>query len=319
MKEALYISNSKASARRSKGAPKEKADLKSKASSAPVNTKEATHAKKEKDSPQDEWQIKSTKTATTQKSIGMQALYNEWMILCTGLCLCFLLLLTSGDKIKKFSESDGVAFISQYLKNSIDDGGDVAVFLGFKDESQEESVGESIADNVENGALDYDVPVFVYGEGLGAQEYIDKYNSIDYNQTGQVPVFGVISSEYAFRKNPFYNAYNGEDEYEFHSGIDIAAAEGTPILCYLDGKVEKTKLSASYGYYVSIDHGGGLKTLYAHASKLLCEEGDEVKRGDVIALVGSTGRATGPHLHFEVTSDGFTVNPKKYLGELYKE
>lgn len=312
MKEAIYISNSKASARKSKNTLKEKKYLENEASIDQMNIKKAPHPHIQESQSNN----KRSSSAIPQKKLGMQGLYNEWMILCASLCLCFLLLLTSGEKIKKISESDGVASISQYLKDCIDDDSDVAVFFGFSEKTnKDESVVEEKKDESEN----YDVPVFVYGEGLGTQEYIDKYNSINYNQTGQVPVFGVISSEYAFRKNPFYNTYNGEAEYEFHSGIDIAAAEGTPILCYLDGTVEKTMLSASYGYYVSVDHGGGLKTLYAHASKLLCEEGDEVRRGEVIALVGSTGRATGPHLHFEVISDGFTVNPKKYLGELYEE
>jgi len=315
MKEALYISNSKASARKSKGTARKITHQKAEDGNTygsfrddrqkycDNTEKKETEAKPPKKSPV---------LSTAKEGLGIQGLYNEWMVLCAGLCLCFLVLLTSGDKIKKISQSDGVAFISQYLMDSIDSGGDIAVFFGFENE-QEDVAAEEKTEQY------HDIPVFVYGEGLDDPEYIDKYNGINYTLSGQVPVFGVVSSEYAFRKNPFYNAYNGEDEYEFHSGVDIAAAEGTPILCYLDGTVEQTKLSASYGYYVCIDHGGGLKTLYAHASKLLCEEGDEVKRGDVIALVGSTGRATGPHLHFEVISDGFTVNPKKYLGELYEE
>ncbi len=287
MKNTVYFSNSPKGARKTKQAyQKQKAG------------REKSEIQKEK----------PENTSASQKQNGI---YNQWLLLCGGLCLSFLLLISSGDRIKSFSTSDGVEALSGYIKEKIEKNDSMAVFFGF-----EKTDGE----NIDTPAFSKnDIPVFEYGEGLKAEDYIEKYNNINYTKTGAVPVFGVISSEYSFRKNPFYEVYSNEPEYEFHSGIDIAADEGENILCYLDGTVEKTALSASYGYYVSVDHGNGLKTLYAHASEILCEKGDKVSKGEIIAKVGSTGRATGSHLHFEVTLDGSTKNPKEYLGELYEQ
>ncbi len=148
--------------------------------------------------------------------------------------------------------------------------------------------------------------------------FIGEHNLYAYLHSGQIPLpDGVISSDYSFRKNPFYSELGTESEYEFHRGIDIAASEGEKILCYLDGTVEQTGYSSSYGNYVIVLHDGGMKTLYAHAKQILCEEGDEVSRAQPIALVGSTGRSTGPHLHFEVIVDGEYTDPRPYLSELY--
>lgn len=103
-------------------------------------------------------------------------------------------------------------------------------------------------------------------------------------------------------------------KYKLHTGIDIGAAMGTDILAANSGKVIKAAYNAGgYGYYVMIDHGGGIVTLYAHSSKLLVSAGDIVVRGQTIAKVGSTGMSTGPHLHFEVRINGQYVNPLDYV------
>ena len=256
---------------------------------------------------------------------GVSRIYGEWIMLCAGLCLCFFLLLTSGESIRSISESDGVGAISSSLRSLISENDSMAVFFGIEDASETENTGDREIDghamtrqeSGENSAAEADAPTFSLTDGMDVAEYIEKYNTQSYKTSGVVPVMGKISSRYSFRKNPFFGVYaDEEDEYEFHSGIDIAADSGTEILCYLDGTVEKRALSADYGYYLCIDHGNGLKTLYAHASELFCHEGDKVKRGQVIGLVGDTGRATGPHLHFEVFEDGENVNPDKYLSAL---
>ena len=246
---------------------------------------------------------------TTQKRRA-DTYYNEWIFLCLSLCLCFFLLLVSGDTIKSVCESDSVNALSASLKSLIEKNEAVSVFFGFSEDEADEVISEQPTEDVS-------IPTFSYCEELDVKEYIDKYNNENYKKSGRMPVDdGVLSSGYSFRKNPFYLLYEGEDEYEFHCGVDIAADIGKEIYSYLDGRVEKCGLSASWGYYVTIDHGDGLKTTYAHASSLLCTEGQKVKKGDVIALVGDTGRTTGAHLHFEIYENGETKNPKDYLPSL---
>ncbi len=98
-----------------------------------------------------------------------------------------------------------------------------------------------------------------------------------------------------------------------HHGVDIADNTGTPIYAAEAGKIERSGWSSGYGYNVVINHGNGIKTLYGHASKLLVSKGDSVSRGQTIALVGSTGWSTGPHIHFEVRVNESRKNPLNYI------
>nr|WP_298932015.1 M23 family metallopeptidase [uncultured Erythrobacter sp.] len=100
-----------------------------------------------------------------------------------------------------------------------------------------------------------------------------------------------------------------------HKGVDLAAPTGTPIYATADGIIERADWFSSYGLYIAIDHGSDLETRYAHMSKLAVAAGDTVRKGDVIGYVGSTGRSTGPHLHYEVRVDGVAVNPIPYMVE----
>ena len=115
-----------------------------------------------------------------------------------------------------------------------------------------------------------------------------------------LPVAGTITSPQGYRTDPITG------EVSYHSGTDIAVPEGTPVLAAADGTVTIANAldswGGSYGYHVKLDHGGGLTTLYAHCSSICVTAGQQVKAGQVIAYVGHTGRATGPHLHFEVHS-----------------
>jgi murein DD-endopeptidase MepM/ murein hydrolase activator NlpD len=99
----------------------------------------------------------------------------------------------------------------------------------------------------------------------------------------------------------------------FHSGIDYAADYNVPIKAAESGKVIFAGVNGGYGNCVIIDHGGGISTLYAHCNKLLVKVGDIVVQGQQIALVGSTGLSTGPHLHFEVRVNGETTDPLNWL------
>lgn len=121
------------------------------------------------------------------------------------------------------------------------------------------------------------------------------------------PVPGLIGSGFGFRYDPF----NGRRA--LHNGLDFPASTGTPIRAAAGGVVRSAERHPQYGLLVELDHGNALMTRYAHASKLLVQAGDLVKRGQKIALVGSTGRSTGPHLHFEVLLDGVHQNPAKFL------
>ncbi len=119
---------------------------------------------------------------------------------------------------------------------------------------------------------------------------------------------GWISSYYGDRPDPFTGFT------EFHKGLDIAAPAGTRVEAVAAGLVTWAGPSSGYGNMVQIDHGNGLATRYCHNEKLLVSVGQLVRKGQVIALVGSTGRSTGPHLHFEVLKNGAEVNPLPYVG-----
>lgn len=119
-----------------------------------------------------------------------------------------------------------------------------------------------------------------------------------------LPVTGTITSRYA---------ESSSIRSSKHTGLDIAAPKGTEIKAVAKGTVIYAQRDGSYGNLVKIDHGNGVETWYAHTSKMLVTVGQEVKAGDVIALVGSTGNSTGPHLHLEIRINGEHVNPQKYL------
>ncbi|MEZ0316496.1 MAG: M23 family metallopeptidase, partial [Methylophilaceae bacterium] len=99
----------------------------------------------------------------------------------------------------------------------------------------------------------------------------------------------------------------------FHEGLDFTVEVGTPIHAAAGGIVMSAEQTPDYGKIVKIDHGSGLETRYAHASKLLVKAGERVEKGQLIAEVGNTGRSTGAHLHFEVRLNGAALDPRKYL------
>lgn len=121
------------------------------------------------------------------------------------------------------------------------------------------------------------------------------------------PVDGPVGSGFGFRIDPF----SGRPA--LHTGLDFPADAGTKILAAAGGVVVSAAMHPAYGNLVEVDHGNGLQTRYAHASKVLVKTGDLVKRGQLLALVGNSGRSTGPHLHFEVTVAGVPQNPARFL------
>lgn len=121
------------------------------------------------------------------------------------------------------------------------------------------------------------------------------------------PTKGWITSRFGYRKSPFTGRR------QFHAGLDFAARQGTPIIAPASGVVTFAANKGLMGKMLVINHGHGMVTRYGHIYKFLKEKGAKVKRGETIALVGNTGRSTGPHLHYEVRLNGLPVNPQKYI------
>lgn len=121
------------------------------------------------------------------------------------------------------------------------------------------------------------------------------------------PVKGWVTSGFGARISPFTN------QLAMHDGLDIGAAPNTPVQAPASGRVVSAGFDAKIGNVVLIDHGYGIETEYGHLAKILVKQGQKVKRGDVVALVGSTGLSTGPHLHYMVKVKGQTVNPHNYI------
>lgn len=143
------------------------------------------------------------------------------------------------------------------------------------------------------------------------QHKLDKYfedaRSILMSSPTLKPVKGYITSGFGYRSHPLTG------KKEFHRGLDVRAPKGSPIVAPANGIVVSTSRNAGYGRMVVVDHGYGIVTRYGHVSKVYVKPGQRVKRGEKLAAVGSTGRTTGPHLHYEVIRNGITVNPIRYL------
>jgi len=167
-------------------------------------------------------------------------------------------------------------------------------------------------------ALEKDIEKYkqVYEEARRQEEALKgslKYSTStsEYLGSGQfcwpAPSYTRISSPYGWRNHPIYKTQ------KFHSGVDLAAPGGSNILAAENGKVISAGWNGGYGNCLVVDHGGGISTLYAHASRLCVSKGEYVTKGQVIAKVGTTGNSTGNHLHFEVLVNGKTTNPMSYI------
>jgi murein DD-endopeptidase MepM/ murein hydrolase activator NlpD len=121
------------------------------------------------------------------------------------------------------------------------------------------------------------------------------------------PAHGWVSAWFGHREDPF----TGEDE--FHSGLDISTDKGNPVTATAPGVVQSASWNGAYGNLVAIDHGYGVMTRYAHLSAFAVKVGDRVAQNDVVGYVGATGRATGPHLHYEVLVNGKLVDPMQFI------
>jgi murein DD-endopeptidase MepM/ murein hydrolase activator NlpD len=136
---------------------------------------------------------------------------------------------------------------------------------------------------------------------------LDSVSSVRDALPGIWPTQGDITSGFGWRTDPVHGSVR------FHAGLDIANDRGTPIYAVAPGRVTRAATSTSYGRVIDIDHGLGISTRYAHCTTLRVKEGDIVERGDFISTMGSTGKSTGPHLHFELRVDDSAHDPLKYL------
>lgn len=137
--------------------------------------------------------------------------------------------------------------------------------------------------------------------------YFEEQRSLLASTPAIRPTQGSVTSTFGYRISPFTGLR------EFHKGYDIASHNGAPIVATANGTVSLSEYNGLSGNTIAINHGHGMVTRYAHASKLLKKPGSFVKRGEIIALVGDTGRSTGPHVHYEVHLNGMPVNPDNYM------
>jgi murein DD-endopeptidase MepM/ murein hydrolase activator NlpD len=149
------------------------------------------------------------------------------------------------------------------------------------------------------------------GAGVGAETaYSAPFARPTVSVPSRMPLEGAaLTSGFGMRTHP---VLGGRRQ---HAGIDLAAPTGTPVYATADGIVSRADWYSSYGLYISVEHGAAMQTRYAHLSRLAVAAGDSVKKGDLIGYVGSTGRSTGPHLHYEVRVEGIAVNPIPYMVE----
>jgi murein DD-endopeptidase MepM/ murein hydrolase activator NlpD len=188
----------------------------------------------------------------------------------------------------------------------------LAIVAGLSELSPEAGIGGMDPVEIGGGLAEdiVDLEVRLQQMGLGMdllQRSFDEHRLLISATPAITPAKGLLTSGFGYRRDPFTSRR------AFHGGIDIVAPRGKEIRATGDGLVTKAKRSTGLGNLVSISHGLGIVTRYGHMSKINVAAGERVKRGDVIGFVGSTGRSTGNHVHYEVHVDGKAVNPLGYI------
>ena len=152
--------------------------------------------------------------------------------------------------------------------------------------------------------------LFSRWEALDARGQGAQVSALQVSIPSRMPLeSATLTSDYGMRTHPILGGRRN------HKGVDLAAPSGTPVYATADGMVGRADWYSSYGLYVQIEHGAELETRYAHLSQIAVAAGDRVRKGDLIGYVGTTGRSTGPHLHYEVRVAGDAVNPLPYMAE----
>ena len=198
------------------------------------------------------------------------------------------------EEIYDFLTSSSDIPISRYNPDTSMGGPYVGVT--YEDETLE-SIYDNLDERLSMETLEY---ASIISEAQKVKLFLDAKPSI-------WPVYGVVTSKMGMRFNPFNSGM------ETHSGLDIAVPTGTYVRATGNGTITYSGWKTGYGYLVIIDHGYGFETYYGHNSRLLCNVGDKVSRGDYIAVSGSSGRSTGPHVHYEVRLYSIIKNPSEYM------
>ena len=163
--------------------------------------------------------------------------------------------------------------------------------------------------DIENAIVAIEQELAVRESEISAMDFLLARNNLQSQQTpaGWPVAKGWVSSSFGSRMHPMTG------KKQFHRGVDIPGKSGAEVLAVADGVVKRSTRSGNYGWLIELDHGDDYTTLYSHNSKNLVAEGETVVKGQAIAQIGSTGRSTGPHVHFEVTKNSRQINPVKFL------
>lgn len=261
---------------------------------------------------------------TEKKSVTLQSVIAVQLVLCLLLCgITFAVYKTSETRFEGLKQAYFALFSRDMEKEELQ-----ATFRRVSDfvfkppslaetENTTENATENTTANPATQTAGTGIPTEAY-DGAGGEDllYPDDITSFSpFTVTGKftVPVdYKRVSSNFGYRENPVTK------EYGFHSGIDLAAPAGTPIYAAYAGTVTESGYSAVRGNYIVLEHGNGVRTVYCHCSTVLAEKGANLKSGEVIATVGATGQATGPHLHFEIWLGATRCNPAWVL-EVYAD
>lgn len=253
---------------------------------------------------------------TEKKNATLQSVIAVQLVLCLLLCgITFAVFKTSETRFEALKQAYFALFSRDMEKDELQAAFRRVSDFVFKPPSLAET--ESTTETPLTQATETDAPTEVY-DGAGGEDllYPDEITSFSpFTVTGKftVPVdYKRVSSNFGYRENPVTKAYG------FHSGIDLAAPEGTPIYAAYAGSVSEVGYSAVRGNYIVLEHGNGVRTVYCHCSTILAEKGANLKSGEVIAAVGATGQTTGPHLHFEIWLGTTRCNPAWVL-EVYAD
>lgn len=209
------------------------------------------------------------------------------------------------------NEPDGQVLVDHYLEHAAERSG---LRLSVMAENKEKAVTEPELEETETAVAA--VGTVLLKADYSGRALPDGYTMDQLSLGGLetvTPVLGHINSTYGYRDHPI----NGE--YQFHGGVDVGAQKGTPILAFAAGTVEYVGENDSYGLYIQLDHGNGVKSFYAHCRSLCVKKGQTVALGERIGEVGSTGAATGPHLHLELKCAGFHLDPLYYIDSLSEQ